>query len=378
MQRSLWRQVALVAAIIGAGVSTYLLIEYLNQSGGICLTGSGCDEVRLSQFAYPLGIPMPLYGLAFYVAAAWAAWRTVSPAPLFGVAPRAVLLLLGIAGLAVSAVLTGLEAFVIHAFCTWCLAQAGASLVLFVASVAIWTAGTAEPAPRSETSRRAQRRAAREIDDERSSLRRSGLAAAGAMAILVVGLLAGAALGQAQPEPVASPGASLAPATAPSQGTGPVTVVEFSDFQCPACAAVSPELNQLVGEGSITLVYRYFPLPQHQNALLAARAAEAAQQQDKFWPFHDQLFSTQQAWENLSSSDASAYFANIASTLGLDVEKWKADLDTSAVRDAVQADADAASSLKLPGTPSLFINDTLYNGSLSIDAIRSAVTAAGG
>jgi len=132
-----------------------------------------------------------------------------------------------------------------------------------------------------------------------------------------------------------------------------------------------------VDEGSITLVYRYFPLPQHQNALLAARAAEAAQQQDKFWPFHDQLFSTQQAWESLSSSDASAYFANIASTLGLDVEKWKADLDTSAVRDAVQADADAASSLKLPGTPSLFINGSLYNGSLSLDAIRAAVAAAG-
>ncbi len=138
-QRSTWRQVALVAAIVGAGISVYLLVEYLGGSGGICLTGGGCDAVRLSAYAYPLGIPMPLFGLVFYLAAAWTAWRTVDPAPILGVPPRAALLLLGVVGVAVSAFLTGVEAFVLHSFCTWCLAQAGASLVLFAAALAVWT-----------------------------------------------------------------------------------------------------------------------------------------------------------------------------------------------------------------------------------------------
>jgi protein-disulfide isomerase len=198
------------------------------------------------------------------------------------------------------------------------------------------------------------------------------------MAILVVGLLAGGALGRTPgPGPVASSGSSLAPASAPREGSGAVTVVEFSDFQCPACAAVSPGLQQLVDDGSITLVYRYFPLPQHQNATLAARAAAAAQLQGKFWPLHDSMFSSQQAWESLSNSDASAYFTQLATDAGLDVERWKADMDTAAVRDAVQADAQAADTLRLPGTPSLFINGTLYSGSLTVDALRAAVAAAG-
>jgi protein-disulfide isomerase len=379
MQRSTWRQVAVVAAIVGAGVSAYLLVEYLNGSGGICLTGSGCDEVRLSAFAYPLGIPMPLFGLVFYLVAAWTAWRTIDPAPIVGMPSRAALLLLGIIGVGVSAFLTGVEAFVIHSFCTWCLAQALASLVLFVAAIGAWTAGDEALPARSEGSRRAQRRAAREVDSQRASLRRSAVYASSAMAILVAGLLLGNALGHASTNvPTASGSASLAPESAPREGSGPVTVVEFSDFQCPACAAVSPELQQLVDDGSITLVYRYFPLPQHQNAVLAARAAAAAQIQGKFWPMHDSLFSTQTSWENLSNDQALQYFTNLATSAGLDISTWKADVSGSAVRDAVQADYDAAGGLQLPGTPSIFINGKAYNGSLSVSALRSAVTAAAG
>ncbi len=199
------------------------------------------------------------------------------------------------------------------------------------------------------------------------------------MVILVAGLLLGTAVGQAPTTlPSASGGASLAPGSAPSEGTGAVTVVEFSDFQCPACAAVSPELQQLVDEGSITLVYRYFPLPQHQNAVLAARAAAAAQIQGKFWPMHDSLFSTQTAWENLSNDQALAYFTNLASSAGLDVATWTSDVTGSAARNAVQADYDEAGTLQLPGTPSIFINGQPYTGSLSLDALRSAVVAAAG
>jgi len=155
-------------------------------------------------------------------------------------------------------------------------------------------------------------------------------------------------------------------------------VVEFSDFECPACAATAPVLQQLVDDGSITLVYRYFPLTEiHPNANLSARAAAAAQLQDRFWPFHDQLFSTQTTWGSMSNSAATAYFTQLATQLGLNVDQWKAQLDTTAVQNTVQADRNAAEALNLPGTPSLFIDGTYYTGSLSLDAIRSAVDAAG-
>lgn len=376
--RAIWRHAALVAAIAGAGISAYLLVEYLNDSAGICLTGSGCDEVRLSAYSHILGLPVPLYGLAFYVVAAWVAWRSLSADPLFGLPPRLVLAGLGVAGVAVSAVLTGLEAFVIHSFCTWCLAQAIASLVLGVAAFIGLLRGSRDEVTPTDSTRRAQRRAAQEAAAERNQLQRNGLVSAGAMTMLVVGLLLGGALTNTAPTPGASSSASsaLEPAYAPRIGSGPVTVVEFADYQCPACAVVSPELQTLVNEGRITLVYRMYPLPQHQNAELTARAAVAANLQGKFWPMHDQIFATQSNWENLSDTDARAYLAQLASPLGLDVARWTQDLDSSAVANTVASDLSAAETLNLRGTPSLFINGRSYNGGLSLVELRSAVTAA--
>jgi protein-disulfide isomerase len=374
----MWRHAALVAAIAGIGISTYLLVEYLGGSGGICVSGTGCDTVRLSAFAHPLGIPMPLFGVVFYLVAAWLAWRSLNPAPLFGMPPRFLFAALGLAGIAVSAVLTGIEAFVLHAFCTWCVAQAVASVALGVAAL-IGLRPSSDEDPPANAPRRVQRRVARELSAERDRLRRNALLSAGAMSLLVIGLLFGGAVTAARtPSPSASTSVDLVPSTAPRTGTGSVTVVEFADFQCPSCAAAAPELQTLVDEGSITLVYRMFPLPQHQNAELAARAALAANLQGKFWPMHDQLFATQTSWQNLSDSAARAYFTQLATSVGLNVAQWTKDLDSSAVANLVASDLQAAETLNLPGTPSLFINGQPYSGGLTLDDLRSAVTAAAG
>ncbi len=277
--------------------------------------------------------------------------------------------------------LTGLEAFVIHAFCTWCLAQAGASLTLGIAALIGLRQTPGDDRPARDLTRRAQRQAARELAGERGRLRRNGLLSAGAMGLLVAGLLTGGAvttLGTPSPQPSAVAASILAPSTAPRTGSGPVTVVEFADYQCPACAAVAPELQTLVNERRITLVFRSFPLPQHANAVLTAHAAEAAALQGKFWPMHDQLFATQAAWENLSADQARSYVSHVATSLGLDVTRWQHDLDSSAVANAVASDLAAAEALSLPGTPSLFINGHLYSGGLSLDQLRSAVVAAAG
>jgi protein-disulfide isomerase len=366
-----WRAIALLSAIFGAGVSLYLLVEYTTGQPGICLTGSGCDEVRASQFAYPLGIPLPLFGAAFYLVAAWLAYATLSNGTVAGQPPHRLLLVVALAGVAFSALLTILEAFVIRSFCTWCLASAGASLVLLVATAGLAAAPVAVEAPGKSSRIRHQRDRARE--EERTFIRRTAAWAAGGTALLFGALLVFGAL----PADGGSGSSDLVLPSNPSLGSGRVTVVEFADFQCPACAVVGPTLQSLAQTDDLTLVFRYFPLEAiHANANSSARAAEAAKQQGEFWGMAELLYAQQAAWENLSVPDATEYFAGLAAQLDMDVNQWRAAYDSSAVRNAVALDAAAARDLNLPGTPTIFIGGEQYDGDRSAAGIRAAVAQA--
>lgn len=142
-----------------------------------------------------------------------------------------------------------------------------------------------------------------------------------------------------------------------SKGSGPVTIVEFSDFQCPACLAVQAPLSQLLNKYSdkVKFVYRYFPLTQiHKNAQLSAQAAEAAGLQGKFFEMHDKLFTMQASWEGIT--DPHETFAGYAEAIGIDKTKFLSDLDSQVVKDSVQADASVASKYNLSGTPTFFVN----------------------
>jgi protein-disulfide isomerase/uncharacterized membrane protein len=367
------RAIALLAAIVGLGASVYLLVEYVTGQPGVCLTGSGCDQVRASAFAYPLGIPMPLFGVAFYSVAAFAVRRTLDPRLIGGLSPRVALLLAAAAGLAVSIALTAIEAFVIHAFCSWCLVQAAASVILFGAAVALHR-GVPDTSGEEQSARR-RHQALRYLEGERSSLRRTGLLGGGVTALAVSSLLVFGAIGQAPAGP--ANGSSLAPAAAPRTGTGAVEVVEFADFQCPACAVVAPILADLAAANEVTLVYRYFPLTTiHANAEASARAAAAAGLQGAFWPMAERLFAAQASWESLSSTEADAYFAAQAAALGLKTERWSADFASSAVAATIAADVGAANTLGLNATPTLYIGGTPYQGQLSREGIRAAIAQA--
>ena len=107
-----------------------------------------------------------------------------------------------------------------------------------------------------------------------------------------------------------------------------VTLVEYSDFQCPACAAYHPMVKQLLTDynGKIYFVYRYFPLASHQNAMISSLAAYAAGLQSKFWEMHDMLFQTQNSWAN--SQKARETFIDYAKKLDLDINKFKTDLES--------------------------------------------------
>jgi protein-disulfide isomerase len=131
----------------------------------------------------------------------------------------------------------------------------------------------------------------------------------------------------------------------------PITLVEFSDFQCPYCAAAHPELERVVREheGRVKLVFKHYPLPSHTRAPYAARAAEAAARQGKFWEMADQLFANQRALED---ADLMRY----AEAIGLDMERFRADYASEAVAQAVTADRTEGEKAKIEGTPTLYVN----------------------
>ncbi len=135
----------------------------------------------------------------------------------------------------------------------------------------------------------------------------------------------------------------------------PVTIVEFSDFQCPHCATAHPELARLVREfeGQVKLVFKHFPLSSHSRAVAAARAAEAAGRQGKFWEMHDLLFDHQR---ELEDADLERYGA----MLGLDAERFKTDMAAPESLERVEADRAEGVKLGIEGTPSIFVNGRLF------------------
>jgi protein-disulfide isomerase len=151
-------------------------------------------------------------------------------------------------------------------------------------------------------------------------------------------------------------------------GEGPVTVVEYGDYECPFCAAAAPVLRQLVEEsaGQVRLVFRNFPLADlHPYALTAALAAEAAGAQGAFWPMHDLLFQRQ---DRLDDAALKGY----AEGLGLDgsrVVRWPAQ----PFGDKVEADFAAGLAAGVGGTPTLFIDGRPYRGRVEIGALRRAI-----
>ena len=141
-------------------------------------------------------------------------------------------------------------------------------------------------------------------------------------------------------------------------------LIEYSDFQCPACKNAHNVLKAIEASGSadfeitkkVTFVYRHFPLTQiHDKANVAAYAAEAAGKQDKFWEMTDLLFDNQQTWKE-SNNPQEKDFINYAKELKLDLEKFKKDIDSSEVKNKVAEDLREAEQMGVSSTPTFFLN----------------------
>lgn len=164
------------------------------------------------------------------------------------------------------------------------------------------------------------------------------------------------------PAPVAQPGRpqidfnkvyNLPVAHSPIKGNknAPVTIVEFSDFQCPYCSQLQQTLTDVTNAypSDVKLVFKHYPLPFHQQAMNAAKAAEAAREQGKFWEMHDLIFKN----FNMLSEQS---FKDFAQQIGLNVEKFSADFSSNKYDKQIQQDMMLARSSDVTGTPTLFIN----------------------
>ena len=158
--------------------------------------------------------------------------------------------------------------------------------------------------------------------------------------------------------------ASLGPETAK------VTLVEFSDFQCPYCAAAHDTVHQVRERyPQVRVVFRHFPLAFHEHARLAAQAAAAAHAQGKFWPYHDRLFEHQNALDRKS-------LESYAQDLGLDVAAFKKGLDDNSFDAQVEADLSLGRSVRVDGTPTMFINGRRAENATEFDAVAPLIDAA--
>jgi protein-disulfide isomerase len=157
-----------------------------------------------------------------------------------------------------------------------------------------------------------------------------------------------------------------------------VTLEEFSDFQCPACGGLAPGLRRVVADygDRARVVFRHFPLQMHKYGFLASRAAEAAGQQGKFWEMHDLLYENQKQWSD--SMEPRVQFDSYATRLGLDVQKFKADMERQDLADRIKADVMRGNSLGVKGTPTVYLNGReLVPGQLvTEDILRREVEAA--
>ncbi|TMK75830.1 MAG: Na+/H+ antiporter NhaA [Actinobacteria bacterium] len=153
---------------------------------------------------------------------------------------------------------------------------------------------------------------------------------------------------------------------------GPVTVVEYGDFECPYCGRAEPVVRELLADfADVRYVWRHLPLSDvHPSAQLAAEAAEAAANQDAFWEMHDLLLDHQ---DNLQSRDLLAY----AERLGLDLERFRDDLSEQAGASRVEEDVDSADRSGVTGTPTFFINERRHDGAYDVETLSTAVRAAG-
>lgn len=155
-----------------------------------------------------------------------------------------------------------------------------------------------------------------------------------------------------------------------------VTMIEYADFQCPACGAYYPLIKHVLASSTVPIqvVYRHFPLPQHPNAPLAAQASEAASMQGHFWEMYDILFENQASWQDVP--DPHEIFVSYAQRLGLNTEKFRTDIDSETVKNIVAKNKQEGVDIGINQTPTFFLNGKAIDNPQSYEQFQTAIEQA--
>lgn len=158
-----------------------------------------------------------------------------------------------------------------------------------------------------------------------------------------------------------------------SSESAKLTIVEFGDFQCPACKMAHPGMKQALADfpGQVNFVFRHYPLPMHANAQAGARAVEAANRQGKVWEMYDKVFESQDEWA--AESNPTDMFKKYAGELGMDAEKLAADMNDSAIQDKINKDLADGNSSGVNSTPTFFFNNELYKGGIGYQDFKAEI-----
>src|ERR1043165_3307497 len=170
--------------------------------------------------------------------------------------------------------------------------------------------------------------------------------------------------------------ADTAGATKPNvKVKSPVVLEEYGDYQCPPCGQLYPELKEIEKEygNQVQIVFHHFPLTKiHKNALVAAHAAEAARNQNKFWEMHDLLYRNQKEWSELA--DPRPILLSYAKQLGLNLDAFNRDLESNIIDQKISADIQRGGAQGVTGTPTVFLDSHLVNyQATNLDGLRKGI-----
>lgn len=155
-----------------------------------------------------------------------------------------------------------------------------------------------------------------------------------------------------------------------------VKIIEFGDFQCPACQAAEADVRKMIAAhpDDVQFIFRHFPLGIHPNAAPASQAAEAAGNQGKFWEMHDLIYDNQTVWSTQTNPEST--FVSYAKQLGLDDKKFRDDYNSDAVKNIIKRDQDYGESLEVNQTPTFYVNGQKVAGAQTFDQWQSLIEAA--
>jgi len=206
------------------------------------------------------------------------------------------------------------------------------------------------------------------------------------LALLVI--VGGLFIARAARAPRAIANVTTVPVT-PAQAEGyllgnpnaPVQIMEFADFECPACGnfavITEPDVrNRIVNAGLASYRFFDFPLPMHKNTMAASNAAACAADQGKFWEMHDELFRNQPEWNGEATDNPKKFFLGYAKSLGMNTDTWEKCFDSQAHLPRILANQAEGNRRKVQSTPTFLIGTRLIPGAMSYDVFKAYVDSA--